>query len=198
MFLEAAYFQPIGIAASGRKLGILSDARYRNERGIDPESCWWGAEVATRLILELCGGETSEIVSSGVMPNWQRSYTLRADRVKTLTAIDVPARETAEILSKLGFTVEGSGPWTAAVPSWRPDIVGEADLVEEVTRVHGFDSIPTTSLPRLSPTSKPVRDALQRRVPQARRALAIARPGRGRDLVVPAAEAGRALRRRWR
>jgi phenylalanyl-tRNA synthetase beta chain len=171
VFLEAAYFQPIGIAASGRKLGILSDARYRNERGIDPESCLWGAEAATRLILELCGGETSEIVSSGVMPNWRRSFTLRADRVKTLTAIDVPARETAEILSKLGFTVEGSGPWTAAVPPWRPDIEGEADLVEEVTRVHGFDSIPTTSLPRLSPTSKPVRDALQRRVPQARRAL---------------------------
>ena len=68
VFLEAAYFQPIGIAASGRKLGILSDARYRNERGIDPESCLWGAEVATRLILELCGGEASEIVSSGVMP----------------------------------------------------------------------------------------------------------------------------------
>jgi phenylalanyl-tRNA synthetase beta chain len=171
VFLEAAYFQPIGIAASGRKLGILSDARYRNERGIDPESCRWGAEVATRLILELCGGETSEIVSSGVMPNWQRSYTLRADRVKTLTAIEVPAKETAAILGKLGFAVEGNGPWTAAVPSWRPDIVGEADLVEEVTRVYGFDGIPTTSLPRLSPTSKPVRDALQRRVPQARRAL---------------------------
>jgi phenylalanyl-tRNA synthetase beta chain len=171
VFLEAAYFQPIGIAASGRKLGILSDARYRNERGIDPESCWWGAESATRLILDLCGGETSEIVSSGVMPEWQRSYTLRADRVKTLTAIDVPAKETAAILGKLGFGVEGAGPWTAAVPSWRPDIVGEADLVEEVTRVWGFDRIPTTSLPRLTPTSRPVRDALQRRVPQARRAL---------------------------
>ena len=171
IFLEAAYFQPIGIAASGRKLGILSDARYRNERGIDPESCRWGAEVATRLILELCGGETSEIVSSGVMPRWQRSYTLRADRVKTLTAIDVPREETAAILGKLGFIVDGNGPWTAAVPSWRPDIVGEADLVEEVTRVWGFDKIPTTSLPRLSATSRPVRDALQRRVPLARRAL---------------------------
>jgi phenylalanyl-tRNA synthetase beta chain len=171
VFLEAAYFQPIGIAASGRKLGIQSDARYRNERGIDPESCWWGAEVATRLILDLCGGEASEVVSSGVMPAWQRSFVLRADRVKTLTAIDVPAKDTAEILKKLGFTVEGGGPWTAGVPSWRPDIVGEADLVEEVTRVWGFDRIPTTSLPRLSPTSKPVRDAMQRRVPQARRAL---------------------------
>lgn len=172
VFLEAAYFQPIGIAASGRKLGILSDARYRNERGIDPESCRWGAEVATRLILELCGGECSEIVSSGVMPAWQRSYDLRADRVKTLTGIDVPGAETASILQKLGFQVSGSGPWTAAVPSWRPDIVGEADLVEEVTRVFGFDRIPTTSLPRLSTTSKPVRDAMQRRTPQARRALA--------------------------
>ena len=171
VFLEAAYFQPIGIAASGRKLGILSDARYRNERGIDPESCVWGAEVATRLILELCGGEASEVTSSGVMPDWQRSFTLRPDRVKTLTAIDVPAAETAAILSKLGFTVQGSGPWTAAVPPWRPDIVGEADLVEEVTRVFGFDNIPTTSLPRLSATSRPVRTPLQRRVPLARRAL---------------------------
>jgi phenylalanyl-tRNA synthetase beta chain len=172
VFLEAAYFQPIGIAASGRKLGILSDARYRNERGIDPESCAWGAEVATRLILELCGGECSEVVSSGVMPAWKRSYELRADRVKGLTGIEVPAVETASILKKLGFDVTGNGPWTAAVPSWRPDIIGEADLVEEVARVHGFDHIPTTSLPRLSTTSKPVRNPMQRRVPQARRALA--------------------------
>ena len=198
VFLEAAYFQPIGIAASGRKLGILSDARYRNERGIDPESCRWGAEVATRLILELCGGETSEIVSSGVMPDWQRSYTLRTDRVKTLTAIDVPARGDGGDPGKLGFTVEGDGPWTAAVPPWRPDIVGEADLVEEVTRVHGFDNIPTTSLPRLSPISKPVRDAAA--APRAAGAPGAgrARPGRGRHLVVPAAQAGRALRRRRR
>lgn len=171
VFLEVAYFDPIRTAASGRRLGVQSDARYRFERGIDPQSCWWGAEVAARLILELCGGETSEVVSSGVMPDWQRSFTLRPERVKTLTAIDVPAEETASILRKLGFAVEGQGPWAAAVPSWRPDIVGEADLVEEVTRVWGFDNIPTTSLPQLSPTSKPVRDALQRRVPQARRAL---------------------------
>ena len=176
VFLEVAYFDPIRTAASGRKLAILSDARYRFERGIDPESVHWGAEVATRLILELCGGEASEIVQSGVMPNWQRDFGLRADRVKTLTGIDVPARETADILTKLGFKVSGNGQndagWTAAVPSWRPDIVGEADLVEEVARVHGFDHIPTTSLPRLSATSKPVRSPMQRRVPQARRSLA--------------------------
>ena len=172
VFLEVAYFTPIKVAATGRKLGILSDARYRFERGLDPQSVQWGTDVATRLILDLCGGEASEIVSSGVMPNWEKSFTLRADRVKTLTAIDVPAKDTADILTKLGFSVSGSGPWTAAVPSWRPDIVGEADLVEEVTRVAGFDKIPTTSLPRLSTTSKPTRDALQRRVPQARRSLA--------------------------
>ncbi len=172
VFLEVAYFTPIKVAATGRKLGILSDARYRFERGIDPQSVQWGTDVATRLILELCGGEASEIVSSGVMPNWQKSFALRADRVKTLTAIDVPTKDTASILTKLGFTIAGNGPWTAAVPSWRPDIVGEADLVEEVTRVWGFDNIPTTSLPRLSPISRPARDALQRRVPQARRSLA--------------------------
>ncbi len=172
VLLEVAYFDPIRTATTGRKLGIQSDARYRFERGIDPQSVHWGTDVATRLILELCGGEASEIFSSGVMPAWEKSFMLRADRVKTLTAIDVPAKDTADILTKLGFTVSGTGPWTAAVPSWRPDIVGEADLVEEVTRVAGFDRIPTTSLPRLSTTSKPARDALQRRVPQARRALA--------------------------
>jgi phenylalanyl-tRNA synthetase beta chain len=194
VFLEVAYFTPMPVAATGRKLGILSDARYRFERGIDPQSCWWGAEVAARLILELCGGETSEVVSSGVMPNWERSYTLRADRVQKLTAIDVPARETADILGKLGFGVTGNGPWTAAVPSWRPDVIGEADLVEEVTRVYGFDHIPTTSLPRLSATSKPVRTPLQQRVPQARRALGAGHE-RGRDLVVHGARQGRAFRR---
>lgn len=173
VFLEVAYFTPIKVAATGRKLGVQSDARYRFERGIDPESVEWGTDVATRLILELCGGEASEITRSGVMPDWQRSYELRAERVKTLTAIDVPAKQTAEILTKLGFGMTGIGPWTASVPSWRPDIIGEADLVEEVTRVYGFDHIPTTSLPRLSATSKPVRTPQQQRVPQARRSLAV-------------------------
>jgi phenylalanyl-tRNA synthetase beta chain len=173
VFLEVAYFDPIRTAASGRKLGILSDARYRFERGIDPQSVHWGVDVATLLVLELCGGQASELTQSGVMPDWQRSFTLRADRVKGLTGIDVPAARISGILGKLGFKVSGSGPWTAEVPSWRPDIVGEADLVEEVARVYGFDHIPTTSLPRLGATSRPVRTPLQQRVPQARRALAV-------------------------
>ena len=173
MFLEAAYFQPIGIAATGRKLGILSDARYRFERGIDPRVGALGrgggdaADPRTvrrrgeRDHLERRHAELAAELHAARRPREDADGDRRAAR-----------SDTADILGKLGFAVTGSGPWTAAVPSWRPDIVGEADLVEEVTRVCGFDSIPTTSLPRLSATSRPVRTPLQRRVPQARRALA--------------------------
>ncbi len=173
VFLEVAYFDPIAISAAGRKLGIQSDARYRFERGIDPESVWWGAEVAARLILQLCGGETSEVVSSGVMPAWQRSFTLRPDRVRTLGGVEVPATQQLDILRKLGFGPSGDGPLAVAVPSWRPDVVGEADLVEEIVRVHGYDLVPAVSMPRDSATSRPVRTAEQRRLPVARRALAV-------------------------
>jgi phenylalanyl-tRNA synthetase beta chain len=172
VFLEVAYFDPIMVAAAGRKLGIQSDARYRFERGIDPESVWWGAEVAARLILELCGGETSHVVSSGVMPDWRRSYTLRTDRVRNLGGLDVTPERQVDILRRLGFEPKGNGPWSVAVPSWRSDVVGEADLVEEITRVHGFDRLPAVSMTKTTPLSRPVRNAAERRPPLARRALA--------------------------
>src|SRR5262249_40348382 len=133
-------------------------------------------EVAARLILELCGGEASEVVSSGVMPDWRRSYTLRADRVKTLTAIDVPAAGTATILRALGFTVDGHRPWQAAVPPWPPDRGGAAGGAGplgwgKAPGVGVSPHFPPPSSPLPPATSKPVRNFQQRRVPQARRAL---------------------------
>ena len=173
MFLEAAYFDPIRTATTGRKLGIQSDARYRFERGIDPQSCVSGVEAATRLILELCGGEASDIVQAGeVLPD-DRVYPLRLSRIPGLAGFDVESGESRRILQALGFTISGEGPtWRVSPPSWRPDIVGEADLVEEVVRVHGYDSIPSVPMPRIVAVTTPARTARQRRPGHARRALA--------------------------
>ena len=143
VFLESAYFDPIRTAVSGRKLNVTSDARVRFERGVDPESLGDGIEIGTRLILDLCGGEVSEPVVAGSAPDWQRAIDLRLDRVRTLGGVDLPADEVIRILDVLGFNVQQNGDvLTANIPSWRSDIVGEACLVEEVVRVHGFDNIP--------------------------------------------------------
>ncbi|MGE0658408.1 MAG: phenylalanine--tRNA ligase subunit beta [Reyranellaceae bacterium] len=174
MFLEAAYFDPIRTATTGRKLGIQSDARYRFERGIDPQSCVSGIEAATRLILELCGGEASDIVQAGEVPADDRVYELRLSRIPGLAGFDVDSGESRRILQALGFVISGEGPtWRVSPPSWRPDIIGEADLVEEVVRVHGYDSIPSVPMPRLAAVTAPARTAQQRRPGHARRALAV-------------------------
>ena len=142
VFLEVALFDPVSVATTGRKLQIDSDARYRFERGVDPESADWGADVAARMILEFCGGETSRPVTAGVMPDWGRAITLRVDRVANLGGVEVPAERQIEILNGLGFeTAHVGNAITAVVPSWRPDVHGEPDLVEEITRIHGFDAI---------------------------------------------------------
>jgi phenylalanyl-tRNA synthetase beta chain len=177
VFIEAALFDPIRTAATGRKLNIVSDARYRFERGLDPAFVEDGLEIATRLMLEFCGGEASEIVRAGAVPDWRRQYVLRADRPATLGGLHVSPEESAAILTALGCSVESSagGELLVEPPSWRGDIVGEADLVEEVLRVKGYDEIPAVPLEREEPLSRPALSPAQRRAELVRRTLA----GRG-------------------
>jgi phenylalanyl-tRNA synthetase beta chain len=173
VFLEAAYFDPLRTAATGRKLGITSDARYRFERGIDPAFTPTGAEIATRMILELCGGEASHIVTAGAVPNTSRIYSLRKSRVASLAGADIPVAQQKTILTSLGYGVnEMAETLDCAVPSWRPDIHGEADLVEEVCRIYGLDNIAPAPMERPSAIAKPVLNPLQKRMLAARRMLA--------------------------
>lgn len=176
MFLEVALFDPIRTATTGRKLGIESDARYRFERSVDPESALWGAEVAARLVLEICGGEASDLSIAGKMPKTNRKIELRADRVKTLGGVDLPVKRQQDILEALGFgTTKAKGKVVATAPSWRPDIEGEACLVEEILRVNGFDNIPVVPLDRESSLPEQILTIGQRRESFARKTLA----GRG-------------------
>ncbi|HZS81875.1 MAG TPA: phenylalanine--tRNA ligase subunit beta [Stellaceae bacterium] len=177
VFIEAALFDPVRTAATGRKLNLQSDARYRFERGLDPAFTATGMEMATRLILDLCGGEASEVVVAGAVPAWRRRYRLRAGRIAGLGGIDVAQDAAKEILERLGFAAAPSadGDLEVEPPSWRGDIEGEADLVEEVLRVHGYDAIPAVPLERETALPRPALDAAQRRLGLVRRTLA----GRG-------------------
>jgi phenylalanyl-tRNA synthetase beta chain len=173
VFLEVALFDTVRTAATGRKLALESDARYRFERGVDPESALWGVEVAARLVHEFCGGEASEVVIAGTMPDYAHSVSLRPERVRALGGIAVPDDEIVRILEALGYAVRRDGEaFACEVPSYRMDVGGEADLVEDVLRVHGYDAIEpvpmriATALPGAAITPA------QRRVRQARRALA--------------------------
>jgi phenylalanyl-tRNA synthetase beta chain len=173
VFIEAALFDPVRTAATGRRLEIISDARYRFERGIDPEFTAPGLEIATRLVLELCGGEPSEVVVAGAVPEWRRHYVLRPDRVAGLGGLDVPAAASTEILETLGFTVESQGEALQVTPpSWRGDVIGEADLVEEVLRVKGYDAIAPVPLVRETVIARPAIDPRRRRTELVRRTLA--------------------------
>ena len=171
--IEAALFDPLIVATGGRALQIESDARYRFERGVDPASVIPGIEQATRLVLELCGGEPGPVFVAGGEPDWRRTLTLRPSRVAHLGGVEVPEAEQARILETLGFELGRDGDLITAVPpSWRADVHGEADLVEEVLRVNGFDAIPVTSLPRPDGLPKPGVTPKQRRTGLVRRALA--------------------------
>ncbi|HJU16477.1 MAG TPA: phenylalanine--tRNA ligase subunit beta, partial [Stellaceae bacterium] len=197
VFIEAALFDPLRTAATGRRLNIASDARYRFERGVDPAFVRDGLEIATRLALELCGGEASEIVTAGAEPEWRRRYVLHAGRTESLGGLAVPPERSAAILDALGCTVEavlgpprpfetppsggssgvsrGVGPagdLAVEPPSWRSDIEGEADLVEEVLRVEGYERIPAVPLPRETSLPRPALAPARRRSELVRRTLA--------------------------
>jgi phenylalanyl-tRNA synthetase beta chain len=173
VFIEAALFDPIRTAATGRRLEIISDARYRFERGIDPEFTAPGLEIATRLVMELCGGEPSEVVVAGSVPEWRRDCVLREHRIAELGGLTVPPDQSTNILEVLGFGVASErGILRVSPPPWRGDIVGEADLVEEVLRVRGYDDIPPVALPRETVIARPAIDARRRRTELVRRSLA--------------------------
>ncbi|MDG2452098.1 MAG: phenylalanine--tRNA ligase subunit beta [Paracoccaceae bacterium] len=170
VFLESAFWNNIQIALTGRALKINSDARYRFERGIDPAWTANGLELATQMVLDLCGGEASDVVVVGAIPDVSRSYKLDTDRVQSLVGMTIPADTQRATLTALGFEIDGD---QAHVPSWRPDVLGEADLVEEVARIASLTRLEGRPLPRITeglPT--PVLTPIQRREQIARRTIA--------------------------
>ena len=176
VFLEAAYFDPNRTARTGRATGIISDARFRFERGIDPASHVDGIELATRLIIDACGGEASDLVVAGKAPAGRPAVAFKLRDMARLTGVDMKPARMISILQDLGFDPGKPGAkddiWTVAVPTFRPDVEGSADIVEELIRIEGFDALPVVSLP---PSDNPVRvvvTPLQNRVRAARRVLA--------------------------
>ncbi|MGN6422380.1 MAG: phenylalanine--tRNA ligase subunit beta [Asticcacaulis sp.] len=170
VFLESAWFDPIRTAQTGRTTGITSDAQYRFARGVDPESTLPGLELATQLILDLCGGEASDVVVAGEPLARKPDVVFDPAYVTKLTGMEIAPETTRGILTALGFTV--SDNWSVALPSWRRDVEGKADLVEEVARIHGFDNLPTEPLPVIAPQAGGVLTARQAKARIARRALA--------------------------
>lgn len=172
VFVESAWFDPIATAQTGRSLGINSDAQYRFARGVDTASAVPGLELATQLILDLCGGEPSTVTVGGQAPAAPAAFAFDPAYVKRLSGMDLSEDRIFEILFALGFTVMRGSPWTVTPPSWRRDVEGPADLVEEVARIHGFAALPDTPLPPLAPKAGGVLSPRQARVRTARRALA--------------------------
>jgi phenylalanyl-tRNA synthetase beta chain len=173
VLIESALWNEINIAQSGRKLGINSDARYRFERGVDPAFMVPGLEMATRLVLELCGGSPSENLVVGKQFGEDRVIDFPLSEVKRLAGIDVPLVEMRRILGHLGFMMAGQGlSVKVAVPSWRTDVQGKADIVEEVVRIVGVDKVPMTPFERGDAPRKPILNPMQLRTRRAKRALA--------------------------
>ncbi|HXN70537.1 MAG TPA: phenylalanine--tRNA ligase subunit beta [Bradyrhizobium sp.] len=173
VLIESALWNEINIAQTGRKLGINSDARYRFERGVDPGFMVPGLEMATRLVIEMCGGTASENLVVGKAFGDDRVIDFPLTEVKRLAGIDVPFAEMKLILTRLGFMMAGTGPMMkVAVPSWRSDVHGKADIVEEIVRIVGVDKVPMTPFERGEEARKPILSAIQLRTRRAKRALA--------------------------
>ena len=170
VLIESALWDPTNIAHTGRKLGIVTDARYRFERGVDPEFCVPGCDLATEYVLSLCGGEPSRMVVAGDPSPPRRSVAFPYGEVKRLLGVDIPRQEGEAILARLGFVVADG---TVVVPSWRPDVQVTADVVEQILRIAGVDRAPMTPLPRLDEgVAKPVLTLIQKRTRLAKRTLA--------------------------
>jgi len=173
VLIESALWDELNIAHTGRRLGITSDARYRFERGVDPAFMLPGLELATRMVLDLCGGTPSEITVAGEVTIPDRVIDFPLDEPKRLAGVDLGLPEIKRVLGHLGFSVAGSRPkLKIAVPSWRPDVHGAADIVEELVRIIGVDRVPPTPFPRGPLARKPVLTAIQNRTRRAKRALA--------------------------
>ena len=169
VFVESAYWDPVQIAYAGRALKIHSDARYRFERGVDPAFTPEGLEHAVRMIVDHAGGEASNLIVAGQVPDVSRAYKLDAKRVISLVGMDISESTQRQTLTALGFRLQGD---MAHVPSWRPDVQGEADLVEEVARIASLTKLVGKPLPRLAGVARPVLTPLQLRQQAAKRTAA--------------------------
>jgi phenylalanyl-tRNA synthetase beta chain len=173
VLIESALWEPLNIAQTGRKLGVNSDARYRFERGVDPNFMLPGLELATQKVIELCGGTPSEVVVAGKAQAEEGVIDFPISELKRLAGIEIGATEMKRVLGHLGFFVAGQGEKIkVAPPSWRPDVRGKADVVEEVVRIVGVERVPATPFDRGEAPRKPVLTPIQVRTRKAKRALA--------------------------
>jgi phenylalanyl-tRNA synthetase beta chain len=172
ILIECAFFDPEHIALTGQKLALTSDARSRFERGVDPAFLEDGVQLATAMAIEFAGGDPSQIMRVGTPPSGEKIVAYDPARCLALAGVDVPEDRQQDILQRLGFTVSRSDIWKISVPSWRRDVDGAADIVEEVARIHGFDSVPSMPLPREPGVARPTATAEQMIERRARRAAA--------------------------
>lgn len=175
VFLEAALFDPSFIRRTGKEFGIDSDAKYRFERGIDPAFTSAGIEIATRMIMDLCGGEPSQVYVAGSEPNWKRFINYDPAAVKNLGGMNISTPEQMDILGSLGFEIRdrNDDKLDVSPPSWRNDIDGQADLVEEILRMKSYDAIPEVSIHSAYAVPKPALTPEQKRLSDLRRLCAV-------------------------